>query len=227
MPKNVQMTIRDFERMDATLLAKGWRRKTNIEMAKDFARLGLVYAGRQHEHKRELGYEAYRNGLTAVLWSSWLPEDEVMRDHDYGWLLVKEQDVPNYFAKPFLRSAHYVDRILTYADIVLKKIENRPICQCCGRYYRIWRSDAGGRFWICFNRDVHEKPCCLNWDHGLSKQEIFYLNIRREQERLYNKRREAVGKPKHGIARERRKLWIIGRPENRQISMPMVLSKAS
>jgi hypothetical protein len=187
--------------------------KRKKDMSDLFKRVGLELTRVQGEHKREEGLEATHRGLTAHVWTSWIAEDQAIRDHDYGWVLITEGDTIRYVAKWFMRSEHFLDHLFAYARIALEKIRNRPLCPSCGRFMYIRSGIGAPTYWVCRQHRPWET---MDWDCGISEEDKAFLQIRRKETREYNKKREKAGKPKRGTTLRRRSgMWKTNQPQNK------------
>jgi ribosomal protein S27AE len=153
--------------------------------------------------KIELGHEFSSNGLTVHVWTSYIEEDGEYREHDFGWIPVTSTMTGEavYFAKPFMRTENFVPRLLRYAEIIQKKIVNRPQCPTCGTFMDIHSGIGKSTYWFC---KLHDKWETMSWDFCLTPEEKKFLKIRRKQTKKYNEKRVSEGKPKRGTALRRR-----------------------
>lgn len=221
--REFKRTVDDFLFLVEWLLHFEFRKRTGVEMKKDFRRLGL--RAPRPIRGRETGFVITINGLTVVIWSTfdeklgkWRPKGK-----DQMWSLILDGDKKKYTC-PVRRTKYCLQTIINLAWIAKQRILNRPVCPHCYNLLNIIikRHEHGEEeikgvtysyFWGCIDKSYKDEPVFIDWDHGLTEKAKKFEEKRRAQRRRYRKKREKEGKS-FGQARERRKPWIITRPEN-------------
>lgn len=192
------------------------------QKSKDVIRLGLE-SSRPIEAS-ELGFHYSNNGHRAVVWTSWIPELEKFREvgTDTFWSIVTNNDELVYCAKPIARIDE--DSIIDLAKqawINKWKIDNLPLCPCCGARMEIFRKPKTRQYMFACKRNENHKTeeypngkwHFMNWDYGLGPKAKEFLDIRREATAQYKERMEKIGKspiPRALI----RKSWMVTKPQN-------------
>lgn len=215
MPKQVLPDRRKFGFFLYYMTRKlHFRKIERVEFRYDMERLGLQ-APRRREG-REIGFSFWANGLTVVVWTTFLEPLGPAREEDTGWVLIKEGDVPRYFSHPLRRTDGFLRKLYKYARACRERVLNRPLCPICNKkqMHIEYGKEVGQRYWACFNRRFHAEPNFVSWDHGLSEESREFFKTERRERQRYYKLRRAQGKPLH-VARFRRVLWKVTRPENR------------
>ncbi len=200
-----------FRAFERSLLKRGFRRLDEIESRHDFERLHPVPP--LPREGREVGFLYNANGLTVVVWTTFVERLERAREQDAGWVLIKAGDAIQYSSRPILRTKNYLKTLLWAACIARLRVLNRPPCPTCGAWMHITRGrPLKARFWAC-RRKSHKKPTFLSWDYGLPKAALDYLHVRRKQRAQYAAKLRKEGKMP-GRALLKRTGWKVGRPEN-------------
>lgn len=218
MPKKVLPDADTFQTFVLYLKQLGFRPIHRAEFQSDLERLGLK-APRPREG-RETGFSYSANGLTVVVWTTFLNAEDRARDEDAGWVLIKEGDEPRYFSHPLRRTSGFLRRLFKYARACRNRVLNRPLCPICKSHMRIEYGKAiGQRFWACFRKKFHKEPQFVEWDYGLTKQDQDFFKGERRRRSLYYKERREQGKPLH-VARLMRSKhrWKVARPENKVLA---------
>lgn len=212
MPQKVLPDTAEFFAFNVCLKQLGFRKIQRTEFRGDMKRLGLK-APRPREG-RETGFSYSANGLTVVVWTTFLDAQGRARDEDTGWVLIKEGDRPRYFSHPLRRTRDFLHRLFKYARACRNRILNRPLCPICKNYMQIeYGRFVGQRYWACFRQRFHRGPKFAAWDHGLTKEDKNFFKRERRLRILYYKRRREAGKPLH-VARLERTRWLIMHSEN-------------
>lgn len=203
-----------FSRFEKTLLSLGFRRIERVEVSADFKRFGLV-APRKRPG-RELGFRFDANALTVVVWTSWLPAEEAIREEDSGWILIKEGDNPRYFVHPLMRTKGFLLRLARHAWVARQRALKRPLCTKCKQFMEIKYGRAlKSRYWGCFRLKDHEDsgPDFCDWDYGLGPRAKEFLKEERAPKRRYRqelKRQRKLVTPAVLRRRSWRKTRIVG-----------------
>lgn len=218
MPKTVQVAPEAFTRFCSFMEERGFRRITPEESRRNFCRLDLKPPSPREG--REVGFVFDANGLTAIVWTSFLLPEWRLREKDCGWVLIRDGDVARYFAHPMFRTKHFLNRLYRRAVVAQLRVLNRPLCPVCRADMRI--ADGKGlkaRYWECQRiiRHPNHKPVFVDWDHGLSPEKypraFAFVEMERKKRRRYRSRARKAGK-RVGRALLRRKGWRVGRLEN-------------
>jgi len=163
----------------------------------------------------EIGFELVANGYKVRVWTSCIRKevercrrdnllDEVVSRaprRDAGWVLIADLvGRAHYFAGRTSRTKHFVRTLLQRAWIAQYKIRHRVTCSVCGAAMEICsRSDTGGNFWGCFQKESHpdKKPIWEQWDFGLPPKATKIAEAwRKERARYYAKKRRAAEQKK-------------------------------
>ncbi len=199
MPQKKEVTIGEFMTLHDGLNRLKFRRKPKAKgsMPDLIKQLKIAMGFPLGEYKREDGYEFWWKGLTVHVWTSWIEDDGAVRDEDYGWILITNKGKAVYFAKPFMRTENFVPRLLRYAEIIQKKVQNRPLCPKCKEFMDIHSGIGSPTYWFCPHPGKWET---MDWDICLTDEEKDFLKIRRKQTKKYNEKRKESGRPKRGTA---------------------------
>ena len=160
-----------------------FRRITKVEFSRAYHHFGLVAPSPRKG--REIGYAFSANGLTGKIWSSWLVEEETIRDEDAGWALIEESDDAVYFAPPLNRTKNFLTKLLKYAYVVRWRVLHRHLCPECGSLMHITKGKhLKQRYWICRRWSNHPRRNYqfLNWDHDLPpRMKKFLMDERKKR----------------------------------------------
>jgi hypothetical protein len=212
VPKQVLPDESSFQAFERSLFGRGFRKITRTEFVKDFARLDL--RAPSPRPGREAGYAFVANGLTVVVWTTFVESEGKARDVDTGWVLIKERDSPHYFSRPLHRTKNFLYRLLEQACIARQRVINRPLCPLCKALMRITQGKGlKSRYWSC-HKPAHSEFVALPWDHGLPTEVLQAVEKVRKTRAPYQKKLKAVGE-KPGKAMLKRKGWAVGTPENK------------
>lgn len=185
---------------------------TTGELQKDFKRLELKAPSPRPG--REAGFTFYANGLTVVVWTTFVESEGEAREKDAGWVLIKENDNALYYSHPVYRTKNFLYRLLERAAIAKQRVLLRPLCPACSAFMRITRGKGlKSRYWSC-RSPAHPHTTRLSWDDGLPPEVLERVKAIRKKRDPYPKKREAEGKPPPGTAMLNRKPWRVGKPEN-------------
>jgi hypothetical protein len=212
MPVKVLPGTEAFERFTKALLRRGFRKFSREEFREDFERLGLKAPSPREG--REVGFVYTQNGLTVFVWTTFLCEEDHVRNEDAGWVLIREGDEVKYYSHPLHRTRFFLRNLFKQACIAQLRVENRPSCPKCGMFMDIVRGKKlKARYWQCKRPTAHKEPTFLSWDYGLSKAALDFLHPLRKERARYRKERRAQGK-RIGTALLQRRKWKVERPEN-------------
>lgn len=212
MPAKVLPSAEEFERFRWLLIKRGFREILPMEFRQDFWRLKLKPPSPREG--REVGFEFHANGLTVVVWTTFVAQEGQARKHDAGWVLIKEGDKVKYFSRPMGRTKNFLKKLLWYACIARSRVVARPNCPKCSARMDIVRGNVlKARYWRCAKTLAHTEPEFRSWDYGLHPAAIEFLRSARKERARYRAKLRAKGK-KPGAALRRRKGWKVGRPEN-------------
>lgn len=207
MPAQVLPSAEAFKKFEEKMLEKGFRKLGRSELRSDFKRLGLE-APRPREG-REVGFTFHANGLTAVVWTTYLEEAGEARQEDAGWVLIKEGDTPRYFSHPIHRTKGFLCRLYKWAQVNKQRVEKRPLCPTCQAFMSIVPGPAlKARYWECDRalRHPDHKKRTVMWDKPLSEGARRFV--------LAERQKRASGSKPTGAAMLKRKSWSINRAEN-------------
>lgn len=207
MPKKCLPNPEDFIEFAEELLRRGFRRLSTAEFWTSFRSLKLTAP--RPRFGRELGFIFEANGYTVVVWTTWLEENQVVREEDAGWILIAEGEKVLYFSHPLHRTKNFIFNMLMQARIACWRVRNRPLCPECQNFMSIARGRAlKQRFWECNSTRLHKdgRKKFTSWDFGLPEEALEYLKpIRKRRVKRYAKLR-AEGKEPHQ-AMLKRKRW--------------------
>ena len=212
VPKQVLPDESSFKAFERSLLKRGFRKITRTEFVKDFRRLDLKAPSTRSG--REAGCTFGANGLTVVVWTSFVEKEGAAREHDTGWVLIKEKDDPTYFSRPLNRTRNFLYRLLEQACIARQRVLHRPLCPLCKASMNVTAGKGlKSRYWSC-HKPAHSEFVSLPWDHGLPAHVLEVVEKVRKARAPYKKKLQASGK-KPGTALLKRKGWTVGAPENK------------
>lgn len=205
MPKKVLPDREAFECFTKKLLRRGFRKLLPEEFRENFDRMEL--SAPSPREGRETGFIYKANGLTVLVWTTFLDQEDQARNTDAGWVLIKEGEAVEYFSHPLHRTKNFLHNLLLSACIARFRALNRPACPSCGVFMDIARGkNLKARYWQCNRPMVHKKPEFLPWDYGIPKEALKFLILQRGQRARYRKKRRAQGK-KTGTAILQRRGW--------------------
>ena len=141
MPKKVEFTESEFSEFSWKIQEAGF---TEIE------RKNLHLFAPRKIQGQETGFTFSANGLTVIVWTTFVESEGKPRDEDSGWVLILEYGKRQYTAHPLMRTAGFLEKLLRYALIAQKKVKSRPICKICNSFMRI--VEGKGRksvYWRC------------------------------------------------------------------------------
>lgn len=164
----------------------------------------------------EIGFEITANSHKVRVWTSCTRAD-VSRCYgrgllsavvsrppgrDAGWVVITDlAGRACYFAGRTSRTKNFVTTLLRRAWITQYKLRHWVNCAACGAPMEICtRSDTGGNFWGCFQKERHVdgKPVWEDWDFGLKiKAKKIAEAWRKERYRYYEKKRRAEEEAKN------------------------------
>ena len=196
MPPKVYPPLEAFEQFDGDMRSIGFRGITRIELQKDFVRFGLEPP--TPRKGREVGYAYHANGLTVRVWTSWLPEEESIREEDAGWVLIADGDVGVYFVPPLSRTKNFFNTLAKHAWVAQWRVINRPLCSECKKFMHIVRGRyPKQRYWICRRKNLHSdhEYEFRSWDlGGLPPRAKKFVDAVRKERRRYRKELKKEGK---------------------------------
>lgn len=206
MPRKVLPTPEQFQNFRGELL------KRNFCEIDRYSGLRLV-APRKIEG-REIGFFYFENGLTVVVWTTWLDCENRARDNDSGWIIILDENGDRcYTSRPLHRTKNFLYRLLMEAKIARTRVKNRPKCAECGAFMKIVHRRSRDRtrylkscYWKCARRLDHkgEVVHSLRFDHGLPQEALDYLRPRRKKHRREAKNLRKAGKEPFAAMRERK-----------------------
>jgi len=213
LAKKVLPTEDDFAEFTGKMERNDFRQTKKKEFAQDFRRLDLQAP--RKKYGREIGFHLSQpNGLTVVVWTTFLVNERVARDEDSGWVLIKQGDEVLYFAHPIRRTKGFFTRLYAHALLARYRVLNRPLCPHCHAYMDIKMGRGlGARYWRCNSNKHLGKIGRASWDVGLPSEATEFVRQERKDRERYRRRRAKEGK-KAGHSRLLRKKWKVGKPEN-------------
>lgn len=218
MPSQVLPTLENFTNFERELRKLGFRAISVFEFRKQFDRLGLKAP--RPRMGREIGFTFFANGLTVVVWTTWLWRERMARKEDAGWILIAKGDSVLYFSHPLHRTKNFLKNLYRHAWIARWRVMHRPLCPECNAYMNIARGRAmKSRYWLCRNvsRHLGRVIVRLDWDFGIPPRAKKLLGDLRKARRKQFEERRSEGKAAN-VAPLRRKRWEIRRIENRIMS---------
>lgn len=186
MPPKVYPRPEEFAEFDRHMLSIGFRRITKIEFSISYHRFGLVAPSPRSG--REVGYAFAANGLVAKIWSSYIFEEETIREEDAGWALIEEEDRAVYFAAPLNRTKNFLTKLLKYAYVVRWRVLHRHLCPECKEFMHIAKGKHPKQvYWICRRWGFHfEKGYIFRtWDWGIPYRMKRFLFQERKRRARY------------------------------------------
>jgi hypothetical protein len=208
MPVAVPITLEKYLELEKGLVSMGFVEIPWWETAIILEPRGVSF---YHVYIRgEIGFEITANGHKVRVWTSCI-RAEVSRCYrrglfgavvsrppgrDAGWVVITDlAGRACYFAGRTSRTKNFVETLLRRTWITQYKLRHWVICAVCGAPMEICtRSDTGGNFWGCFQREHHAngKPVWEDWDFGLkTKAKKIAEAWRKERYRYYEKKRRA------------------------------------
>ena len=209
MPKKILPDKSDFKHFCGDMKRYGFRIIGGIDFYKSFQRLGLSnFRGR---FGREVGFTFSANGLNVFVWTTFLTVEDVARDEDSGWVLITNGDQVKYFSHPLMRTAGFLKKLLKYAIIAKRRVQNRPLCPVCKGFMKIVRGRGlKSRYWKCPKHHSQVK----DFDNGLTEKMKNFLKAERKARRHYRANLKKQGK-KVTPAILIRHPWAIENPQNK------------
>ena len=212
MPAQVLFDARAFGAFALAMRKRGFREFSRHESRRDHRRLDLHAPSPRVGS--EVGFTYTANGLTVVVWTSYIRSEGRARDQDSGWVLIKEGDHRKYVARPMMRTKNFLKKLIAWAAVAKLRVEKRPLCPICQAHMGIVRGKGfKSRYWRCDRRDLHPKPTWASWDQELPLEALRFVRSERRTRARYEKRLKEEGK-QFGAALQNRLGWTIGRPDN-------------
>lgn len=212
MPKQVLPDVESFRHFEQLLFEREFRKIAQREVRGDMRRLRLTPP--TPREGREAGFTFTANGLTVVVWTTFVEAEGKARESDAGWVLIKGGDMPLYFARPVHRTKNFFTNLFWLARIARWKVSHRPLCPECHAHMDIaFGRGLKARYWRC-RKPAHPYSVRLSWDHGLHPDALAYLARLRKERKAYRKREREAGR-EPGSAQKRRKGWSVGAPHNK------------
>lgn len=184
MPKQVELSVGDFEEIRRELTERRFRLITSEEVQKIIREKSLK-ASRPREG-REAGFVYRANGLTVTVWTTWLIDYARMARSDSGWVVIEglgEKGERKYFSHPIHRTKGFVQKLVYYARLARWRVKNRPPCLKCNQFMIITSGKAlKSRYWTCSRIMLHEdrERAHLSWDWGLPSEALEYVKKERK-----------------------------------------------
>jgi hypothetical protein len=202
LPKKYSPSKEEVFSFESMLFERGFRRMTPSEIEAGLpAAPGLQ---RKFYSRRDPGFEAgylmEKNGLQAVVWTTWLDWKEGVRNMDAGWVLIrhaKKTEQVYYYSRPLNRTKGYLGRLLKYVRRAAWRVRHRPQCPQCDRMMRIaFGKGYKSRYWTCpFSRShIPMAPIHLDWDCMFTPEQKQELSEERRVRKKYRQKRTDQGK---------------------------------
>ncbi len=199
MPKQVLPEKSDFTVISRMLNQWGFREFSD-EFWKRLRHLSLKAP--RPRPGRETGFTFSANGLTVIVWTTWLEEQKIARPKDAALILIIENNKVRYFSHPIHRTKNFVKNLLNQAWIARWRVLHRPLCPVCRQFMKIaFGKGIKSRYWCC-PKDKRR----FNWDINLPPKAKRYLKNLRRRRAKYRRERRQQGKQVH-VAIKIRKPW--------------------
>lgn len=214
MPKQVLPDAMSFAAFSRALERRGFRKLSCGEFRSDFRRLAL--RAPQMRQGRETGFVFMANGLKVQVWTTFVEAEGCAREHDAGWVLIKQGDKIRYSSRPHHRTQNYLYNLLLSACVARQRVLHRPLCpKCASRMNIAFGKGLKARYWQCLRRDGHDdgKVTSVDWDFGLPDDVLAFVERNRKKRAQYRKELRRKGKSA-GVAMSQRKRWVVRKPQN-------------
>lgn len=206
MPPQVLPSETDFTKFELELKMRGFCPIPEEEIQN---RLGnLSPKSPRSKHERERGFSFSANGLTVIVWTTWLGKESRARKEDASWVIIANNDRALYFSHPIHRTKNFLKNLLRQAWLAWWRVRHRPRCPECGKFMEIaFGSGIKSRYWKCRQTEKHRKGKSINlsWDKNLPPQAKRYVVALRRARTAYFKKLRRVGKPVYQAMHKRQK----------------------
>ena len=187
MPKKILPDEDDFAKFRKFLIERGFKVIAGSEFVSSFRKLGL--SNPRKRMGRETGFTFSDNGLTAVVWTTFLSAEGSAREEDAGWVLILEGDKVKYYSHPLMRTAGFLNKLTKYAIIAKRRVKHRPQCPNCNKFMQIVRGRGlKSRYWKC-----PEHRHVKDFDNGLTEKMKNFLKSERLARRRYRRNLKKQG----------------------------------
>lgn len=209
MPKQVLPTLDQFVEFTKKMIDNEFDIIRPGDVSKKIRRFNLK-APRKQEGQ-EIGFRSMSNGLTVIVWTTWIESLGRAAKSDTGWVSIAHAttDKRLYHDRPTHRTENFLTTLLDRALIAKWRIDNRPVCYACGHYMSITRGKGmKGRCWTCNRLELHQnrKLTSKPWDDNLPAEMKKLVEGWRERYNRYATKAGIAGKDRHQ-AMQRRKTW--------------------
>ena len=205
MPQKVLPNASDIADFQERIAAVGYRQITQPEFANFFQALGL--RAPRIRKGREIGFTFSANGLTAIVWTTFLDTEDQAREEDAGWVLILERGKIKYSSHPMMRTSGFLEKLFMQAKIARERVAKRPLCPSCYGYMDIERGNGmKSRYWICRSAEHKEYTEQFPWDFGLCQESLRFVKLERRIRGRYYRKLKKEGR-KIGQAMLSRRLW--------------------
>ena len=196
MPKKILPTEEQFLFIKEFLEAGGFEEISEEEFRRNFRRLGLKAP--RPRRGRETGFKFSENGLTVVVWTTWLKKEKRARESDAAWVIIVEDEQIVYSSHPIHRTKYFILNLLLQAIIAQTRVIHRPRCPECGEWMKIVHGKGiKSCYWQCAytERHLNGQKIRKDWDFALTETMKKYLNRIRRKRAYYRRKRRKQGKP--------------------------------
>ena len=209
MPKQCLPTPEEFGIFRAELLKRNFHEVSARELYTQFPQTRLV-APRKIEGS-EVGFQFRGNGMTVVIWTTWLEKSQCARTTDAGWIIILDEKMNLcYSSRPIHRTKNFLKNLFMQARIARARVARRPRCGECNHFMRmVHGKGTKAVYWRCSRILDHKggRAHSTPFDYGLPKEALDYLSTRRKAHRKALLNLRAQGKTPFAAMR-RRKLWM-------------------
>jgi hypothetical protein len=212
MPKQCLPTPEEFTAFANELAKRSFHAISARELCKQSPQVWLV-APRKIEGSEgdETGFRFHENGLTVIVWTTWMGKYQRAHISDAGWIIILDEKMNLcYSSRPIHRTKNFLKNLFMQARIARARVARRPRCGECNHFMRmVHGKGTKAVYWRCSRILDHKggRAHSTPFDYGLPKEALDYLSTRRKAHRKALLNLRAQGKTPFAAMR-RRKLWM-------------------
>jgi len=171
VPPKVEPTPAKFALFTRRIQGYGFERVGSKEVLENLRR--QRFRDPRRRKGKEVGFKFGANGLEVWVWTTWLEEQNTIRDEDLGFVIITMDGKRRYTARPALRTENFFLTLLRRAWLAKWRVVTRPACNVCGTFMVIAskKKNPKQKFWkrTCYCIRSETNPRTLNWDFNFDE----------------------------------------------------------
>jgi len=202
MPKKVLPTIKSFGDFRGLMQDCGFKKLDGDEM--------MIYSTLRPMAEKEFGFEYSANGLSVIVWTTWVESVSAAQESDMGWVLIIQEGEKAY-SHCFNRTKNFLLRLLRYARIAKRRIVARPVCEEHSIFMRVkFGRGIKSRYWACSEKNHRDKKSARrDFDFGLTDEMKKFLEAERKMRARWIEKLRKEGRPTHTTMFKRSRRQVI------------------